>query len=129
MTTSSEEGPIGLDEIVMRRVWTNELTSDETEEGRKRPSSQAFIQNGPDGDTSVYLKSETTAERILANHPNMYVAEVRVGDIQAEGLEVERTPKEGDPGHCNIKGRKTKSNTRRIARKSTWAPGHDPNPG
>jgi hypothetical protein len=112
----------------MRRVWTDEVTSDEPE-GRQRPSSQAFVQNGPDGDTSVYLKSETTAEGILDNHPNMYVAEVRVEDIQAEGWEVERDPKEGEPGHCNIKGRKTKSNTRRIARKSTWAPGHGPNRG
>jgi hypothetical protein len=125
MTTTLDTGPIDDDEIVMRRVRPSETTTDRPG-GRERPSGQAFIQNGRDGDTSVYLKSETTAERILENNPGMYVCEVRVGDIRAEGLEIERSQREGDPGHCDIKGRKTRGKAREISRKSTWAPGHGP---
>ena len=33
---------------------------------------------------------------------------------------MEREPIEGDPGHCNITGRKTRSKSRAIARSSRW---------
>ena len=125
MTTSLEEEPVGDDEILMRRVWPDETTRDQPD-GPIRPSSQAFIQDGKDGDASAYLRSETTAERILEGHPEMYVAEVKASDVRAEGLDVQRDPIEGDPGHCNIKGRKTTGRAREIARKSIWTTNHGP---
>ena len=113
-------------EIVMRRVPKLQLTRD-TPNGPERPSSAAFLQDGPDGKVSVYLKSETTPEEVLGSRLETYLVEVQVGTITAEeGLEVVRTPKEGDPGHCDIIGRKTQSKRRHIASASQWIQGFGP---
>ena len=104
----------------MRRVSQTEVTLHE-DDGSIRPSSDAFMQGGPEGNVSVYLASETTPERITEDYPGMYVALVDVGVIRALGLEVERERIEGDPSHCNITGRKTRAKARAIARNSRWA--------
>lgn len=108
----------------MRRVRIDEIITDE--DGTPRPSSQAFKQDGPDGDVSVYLASETTPARITQDYPGTYVAEVDVGTIRAQGLDVERDPVPGEPGHCNITGRKSRSRARAIARSYRWAEGYGP---
>jgi hypothetical protein len=74
----------------------------------------------------VYLASETTPERIIRDYPGTYIAEVDISAIRGQGLDVEREPTLGDPGHCNIIGRKTRSRTRAIARNSRWATGFGP---
>lgn len=109
----------------MRRIPTDEVTSD-TLEGPLRPSSASFLQDGPDGDVSVYLESETTADKILEKYPGNYVARLSVGTIRDQGLEVERDDKLGDPGHCNIKGHKTRGKLRSIAKASEWVEGYGP---
>ena len=124
MTTEPQEGRLDDGLTVLRRVRDYEILQDD--EGNQRPSSQAFIQGGPDGNVSVYLTSETTAERIALDYPNTCVAEVEISTIRAQGLDVEREPIEGDPGHCNIIGRKTRSRTRAIARTSQWTAGFEP---
>ena len=124
MTTPEQQGRLDDGLIVLRRVRDYEVLQDD--EGNQRPSSQAFIQGGPDGNVSVYLASETTAERISRDYPNTYIAEVEISTIRAQGLDVEREPIEGDPGHCNIIGRKTRSRTRAIARSSRWTAGFEP---
>ena len=96
------------------------------DDGSIRPSSDAFIQGGPEGNVSVYLASETTPERITRDYPEVYVALVDVGVIRALGLKVEREQIEGEPGHCNIIGRKTRGRARAIARNSRWADGFGP---
>ena len=113
MTTEPELGCLNDGLIVLRRVRDYEVLVDE--DGNRRPSSQAFIQGGPDGDVSVYLASETTPERITRDYPDTYVAEVDIKTIRDHGLNVERDPIENDPGHCNITGRKSRSRTRAIA--------------
>ena len=125
MATPSRYEPIGDNETVMRRVTRSEIAQHEDEE-TTRPSSNAFLQGGPDGDVSVYLASETTPGRITQEYPGTYVALVEVGAIRAQGLEVEREPVEGHPGHCNIIGRKTAARRRAIARSSRWAEGFGP---
>jgi len=124
MTTEPQEGRLDDGLTVLRRVRDYEVLMDE--DGTPRPSSQAFIQGGPDGNVSVYLGSETTPERITQNYPDTYVAEVDISAIRGQGLDVEREPVEGDPGHCNITGRKTKSRARAMARSSRWAIGYGP---
>ena len=64
MTGRQHQVPVEDSEIVMRRVRDSELTTD-TEGGPERPASDVFIQGGPDGDTSVSLKSETSPEQLL----------------------------------------------------------------
>ena len=91
-----------------------------------RPSSDAFLQGGPEGNVSVYLASETTPERITSEYPNTFVALVEVSVVRTQGLDVKREPIRNDPGHCNITGRKTASKRRSIARSSRWAEGFAP---
>ena len=124
MTTESEQRRLDDGLIILRRVRDYEVLEDE--DGRPRPSSQAFIQGGPDGNVSVYLASETTPERITRDFRGTYIAEVEISTIRGQGLDVERDPIEGDPGHCNIIGRKTRSRTRAIARNSRWTTGFGP---
>ena len=92
----------------MRRVRRQELTSDR-ENGPHRPSSDAFKQDGAEGETSVYLLSETTPGRITSNYRDVYVALIEAGTLRQMGLDVERSAIEGESGHCVITGRKTRS--------------------
>lgn len=124
MTTEPQQGRLDDGLTVLRRVRDYEVLQEE--DGIRRPSSQAFIQGGPDGNVSVYLASETTPERITRGYAGTYVAEVEIGVIRSQGLHVERESIEGDPGHCNITGRKTRSKSRAIARSSRWAKGYEP---
>ena len=112
-------------DLLMRRVRPSETTTDR-EGGPRRPSSDAFKQDGAEGETSVYLLSETTAELITADFPNVYVAVVEAGLLRQLGLEVERNPLEGELGHCVITGRKTRSILRVISRACQWAPSFGP---
>lgn len=125
MTTPSRGNPVHDNETVMRRVTQTGITRDE-DQGTIRPSSDAFLQGGPEGNVSVYLTSETTPEQITREYPGAYVALVEVSVIRAEGLDVERESVGEDPGHCNITGRKTAAKRRAIARNSRWAEGFGP---
>ena len=93
MTTQSV--PCRLDDglTILRRVRDYEVLEDQ--DGGPRPSSQAFIQGGPDGNVSVHLASETTPERIIRDYPGTYIAEVEISTIRGQGLDVEREPIEG----------------------------------
>ena len=86
-------------ETVMRRIPRTAVTRDE-DGGMTRPSSDAFLQGGPEGKVSVYLASETTPERITSEYPNTFVALVEVSVVRAQGLDVEREPIRHD---CEIK--------------------------
>ena len=109
---------------VLRRITHRELLTEEN--GQTRITSQAFIQGTPDGDVSVYLSSETTPERVTRNSPNTFLAEITIAAIRALGLDVQRDPIEGDPGHCNITGRKTRRTARAMAEQAQWVPGYAP---
>ena len=50
----------------------------------------------------MYLAAETTPERITREYPGVYVAEVEVRAIRAQGLDVERDPILGDEGHLSM---------------------------
>ena len=125
MTSPTQGGRLEDSQIIMRRVRDYEIITD-SNDGPPRPASNAFIQDGPDGDVSVYLGAETTPARITREYPGTYVAEVEIGHIRAQGLDVERAPISGDPGHCNITGRKSRGKARAIARNSRWAEGYGP---
>ena len=120
-----EQGPVGGEEIVMRRVRGFELTSD-TVEGPKRPSSDAFLQDGADGETSVWLRSESSPEGLVEGYDEAYVCEVSVDFLRGLGLDVERRPVEDDSGHCVITGYKSRSILRRVVRATGWVAGFGP---
>ena len=90
MTTEAQQGRLDDGLTVLRRVRDYEVLMEG--DGTRRPSSQAFIQGGPDGNVSVYLTSDTTPERITRNYTGTYVAEVEISTIRGQGLDVEREP-------------------------------------
>ena len=76
--------------------------------------------------TSVYLTSETTAEVITRNHPGTLLVELTIAEVRAQGLDVQRENIPGDPGHCNIIGRKTRSLAKTFAEICRWTLGFGP---
>ena len=125
MTSPQDDPGINDDEVVVRRVSRREQIFD-PDVGRRRPASQAFLQNGRDGLTSVYLMSETTPEEVAADGDEEYLAAVRVGALRENGLGIIRTPESGGPGHCDITGRKTRGRLFQIVMRSQWIPGYAP---
>ena len=119
-----ESEPLDDSLRVLRRITHRELFTEEN--GQIRITSQAFIQGTPDGNVSVYLSSETTPERVTRNRPNTFLAEITIAAIRALGLDVQREPIDGDPGHCNITGRKPRSKARTMAEQAQWVPGYGP---
>ena len=84
-------------EVVLRRISERSYSFDENL-GRFRPSSQAFLQNGPDGLVSVYLKSETTHRAVVNEGPEPYLVAITVGELREFGLGIIRDPSSGGPG-------------------------------
>ncbi len=125
MTSEPSVEHIRDNQTIMRRVRADQTTHRRDGAG-KRPSSNAYIQGTPDSDVSVYLTSETTPARITQHYPGTFVAEVEVSVIRRLGLEVERQPIPGDPGHCNITGQKTRSIATAIAKSARWMQGYGP---
>ena len=125
MTSPPDDLAIGDDQIVVRRVHIDHHSFDE-HLGRRRPSTQAFLQNGRNGLTSVYLLSETTPAAVAAGGREPYQCAVSVAVLRENGLGIIRTPGSGGPGHCDITGRKTKSRLNRIVSAARWVPGYAP---
>ena len=115
MTGEFDDPTISNDSVVVRRVALSEHTFDETI-GRRRPSSQAFMQSGRDGLVSVYLLSETTYETVAQAGSQRYLATVTVGVLRENGLGIIRSPDAGVTGHCDITDRKTRGRLNQIAR-------------
>lgn len=65
---------------------------------------------------SADLVRETTPEKALEPMPSLGLVEVRVGDLRALGLTVERDPLPDNPAHVLIKGNFSKSTRRKIAK-------------
>ena len=128
MTTPQDDPGISDNEIVARRVADDQQTFDK-DIGRRRPTSQAFLQGRRDGLTSVYLLSETTPETLAGGGSQNYLATVRVGILRENGLGIVRTPESGGPGHCDITGRKTRGRLAQIVMQAEWAPGYAPPDG
>ena len=127
MAGEFDDSTIGNDSVVVRRVARSEHIFDETI-GRRRPSSQAFMQSGRDGLVSVYLLSETTYETVAQAGSQRYLVTVTVGVLRENGLGIIRSSEAGITGHCDITGRKTRSRLNKIARSAEWVPGYAPPP-
>ena len=127
MTGEFDDLSISNDSVVVRRVALSEHIFDETI-GRRRPSSQAFMQSGRDGLVSVYLLSETTYETVARAGSQRYLATLTVGVLRENGLGIIRSPGASGPGHCDITGRKTRGHLNKIARSAEWVPGYAPPP-
>lgn len=125
MEHNGDDACIGDDETVLRRVSDSFVIYDENTL-KFRPSTQAFLQDGPDGLVSVYLRSETTPAAVAAGGPERHLASIRVGLLREVGLGIVRDPTSGGAGHCVITGRKTKGTLNRIVQNAEWVEGHAP---
>ena len=125
MTDPQDDLSIDDDEIAVRRISHRDQTFD-TELGRRRPTTQAFLQNGRDGLTSVFLLTHTTPAEVAEDGKEEYLAAVRVGILRENGLGIVRSPESGGPGHCDITGRKTRGRLVRIVMQVEWVPGYAP---
>jgi hypothetical protein len=125
MEHNGDDARIGDDETVLRRVHGNSVVFNENTR-RFRPSTQAFLQDGPDGLVSVYLSSETTPTAVAAGGPERYLASIKVGFLRKVELGIVRDPTSGGPGHCVITGRKTKGTLNRIVQNAEWVEGYAP---
>ncbi len=120
-----DDADIGDGEVVLRRV-AEDFTVYDSNLQRRRASTQAFLQGGPDGLVSVYLSSETTPEAIASGGPERFLVSITVGELRAQELGIVRDPSSGGPGHCVITGRKTKGRLNRIVQKAEWVEGYAP---
>lgn len=112
-------------ETVLRRVSEDFDIYDDNIE-RHRPSTQAFLQDGPDGAVSVYLSSETTPEVVASGGSEKYMVAVTVAVLRRLGLGLVRDLSSGGPGHCVITGRKTKGKLKQIIQEAEWVEGYSP---
>ncbi len=120
-----DDARISSDEIVLRRVPEDSKVSD-NKLNRIRPSTQAFLQDGPDGLVSVYLNAETTPNVVAEEGPEPFLASIRVGVLRQLGLGLIRDSSSGGPGHCVITGRKTKGRLNQIVQQAVWVDGYAP---
>lgn len=126
MTTTPMDDPSIFDEeLVTRRVSEFDYVFD-ANIGRPRPKSNAFLQNGRDGQTSVHRLSKTTPVDVHALGPEPYLTTVKVGVLRANGLGIIFTPETNEPGHSDITGHKGANLLRRIAREAYWEQGYSP---
>ena len=128
MSDLQNDPTVGNDATVIRRVAHNQHLYDENL-GYRRPSTEAFLQDGRNGLTSVYLLSETTPEDVAQGGSQPYQCTVSVSVLRENGFGIIRTPESGGPGHCDITGRKTKGRLNRITSHAQWVPGYAPPPG
>ena len=90
MESGEDDANIGDDEVVLRRVSDRSHVFDENL-GRRRPSSDTFLQGGPEGLVSVYLESETTHDVVARGGPEPHLVSISVGELRELELGVVQT--------------------------------------
>ena len=120
----AEPGLLGAGGRVYRRVAADQYVFDE-EWGRNRPSTQAFVQGGRDGNASAFLVAETTPAAVAALGDEPFMVDVSVDLIREVGLDLERVD-DGLPGHVDVVGRKRRSGLKRLVEDSRWVEGYEP---
>lgn len=116
-----EVEPPSLEVILWRRVSPEKVVFD-SNQGRYRPSSNAFTDNLRDGSPMSAWEASVVRDprRLIEGFPGWSVASFTVAQASLLGLEVKRTPQHGE-GHCDIVGRKTGSIQSSLAKSASWA--------
>jgi hypothetical protein len=112
---------LGNDVVLWRRVPPDRVTFDSNQQ-RRRPSSNAFTDNLRDGSPMSCWEASvvTDPKKLIEGYPGWSVASFTVGQASALGLQVKRTPEHGN-GHCDVLGTKTRSIQSSLAKVATWA--------
>ena len=81
-----------------------------------RPTSAAFTAS----ELSVDLAKLTTPEQSLSDCASYGLASITAGHARSLGQEVFHDPVESNPAHALVKGKKTASIARSLARSARW---------
>ena len=124
-TPARSDDPTVPDEsFVYRRIRPGEHKYDNREQ-RVMPNSGNFCDHPQKGPVSVDLGCEMEARGkpeavVLKGHEGYHLVKIPVRVVRELGLGVVRTPDDDNPCHGEIRGRKTKSIMKKLARKATW---------
>jgi hypothetical protein len=120
----SDDPTIPDESFVYRRIFPGEHEFDSAV-GRVRPNSNNFADHPENGPVSVDLGCEMEERgeegtAALRGHEGYLLVKISVRAIRELGLGVARTPDDDNPCHGEIRGRKTQSTRRKLARQARW---------
>lgn len=125
-----EDDPSILDDAELwRRIPPWHIVEDNNR-GGKRISKAAF-EDHPDGTPmSVVLGQEVVAAgrdrySVIAGNDNFCLASVTAGLARSLNQGIVRKPRDIEPAHAEVFGRKTDGVRKRFAREATWVIGPD----
>jgi hypothetical protein len=111
---------ISDDDALLRRIHPLQIVEDKNL-GRRRPSSAAFTDPELSTDSEALLeKHGLDSSFCIQNHAGYSLARVEVQFARASGMEVTNTPKERNPAHTDVIGKKTEATQRKFAKHATW---------
>lgn len=117
---------ISDDTTLWRRIPPAWVVYDENQ-GRSRPSSQAFQDDRNEEPMSVYLADECDGhDEALAGHEGFFLVSVTAEQVRSLGQGIARDPLPDAPSHCLVFGKKTKKVRSSLAKRADWvvAPHH-----
>ena len=111
---------ISDDDTLLRRVHPSQVVDDKNL-GRMRPSSGAFTDPELSTDSDALLtKHGLDSSFCLRGYAGYSLARIEVNFARANGMTVTNTPKEGNPAHTDVIGRKTEALQRNFAKHAVW---------
>jgi hypothetical protein len=112
---------ISDDDTLLRRVHPSQVINDKNL-GRARPSSGVFYDAELSTDSEALLaKHGLDSSFCLRGYSGYSLARIEVEFARNNGMTVTNTPKEGNPAHTDVIGRKTETLQRQFAKHATWA--------
>jgi hypothetical protein len=113
--------PIVDGDNLLRRVHPSQVVDDKNL-GTKRPSSGAFTDTELSADSELLLaKYGLDLSFCLKAYAGYSLVRFAVQFARSNGMVVTHTPKEDNPAHTDVTGKKSKALQRQFAAASEWA--------
>lgn len=110
---------------LLRRIPPDWIVPDPKNRAGKRASSQAFDDDRDGKPMSVQLADVLIAHgipvtQVLAGHGGYSLTAITAGLARANGQGIIRKPRENDPAHAEVFGKKSKSVRKKLADGAEW---------
>lgn len=110
---------------LLRRIPPDWIVPDPKNPAGKRASSQAFDDDRDGKPMSVQLADVLTTHgisvtQVLAGHDGYALTAITAGLARTNGPGIIRTPRENDPAHAEVFGKKSKSVRKKLADGAVW---------
>ena len=113
--------PIIDEDSLLRRVHPSQVIDDKNL-GTRRPSSGVFTDTELSADSEFLLaKYGLDLSFCLKGYAGYSVVRFAVQFARSNGMVVSHTPKEDNPAHTDVTGKKSKALQRQFAAASEWA--------